>query len=70
MEPCDYWLEQENGSQICDITGKTCSCDGWQECCTLNGKTITAAIKEEEKVTLQELSLQTRRKKTDKEAVI
>ncbi len=67
MKSCDYWWDAGDGER-CDLTDGPCECGGDLRDCSLNGKAVDAALREEEKITLAETALRARRARKQQEA--
>jgi len=67
VRACDYWWNAGE-EEWCDLTGGSCECGGRQQDCSLNGKAVDAALREEEKATLAEAALRARRARRQQEA--
>ncbi|MCL5104976.1 MAG: hypothetical protein M1133_12800 [Armatimonadetes bacterium] len=59
---CEYWYNEDN-ADWCDLANSGCTCAGKEVNCALNGKSISAALREQEKMTLQEESLRARKRR-------
>lgn len=62
MELCDYWSE-DDGAEMCDLTSRACKCGGSDEQCCIKGRSITDVIKQAEKITLEETSLDAQKRR-------
>ncbi|MDH7601896.1 MAG: hypothetical protein QHI38_07085 [Armatimonadota bacterium] len=68
MKPCEYWWTDAN-VEWCDLTNSQCTCRGATSQCPLSGKAIEAALREQERITLEQLAMRARRTRKDAEAV-
>lgn len=62
MELCDYWSE-ENGAERCDLIDSACKCGGSGEQCSIKGRSITDVIRQAEKITLEQTSLDAQKRR-------
>ncbi|MGQ9454213.1 MAG: hypothetical protein ACUVRS_08785 [Armatimonadota bacterium] len=68
MRYCEYWWTTEN-EQWCDVTNSKCSCEGSISRCPLGGKSLSMALEEEERITLKQLAMRTKRPRKNAEAL-
>lgn len=67
MGQCAYWWTIDE-DQWCDLTDNACSCEGSEAQCALSGSAISAALLEQERMTLAETAQRARRRRSAEEA--
>lgn len=55
MEHCEFWWKNDQTEQ-CDLVNDVCKCSGCSEHCSIKGQSIVDALRKEEKITLEEAS--------------
>ncbi|MCL5103217.1 MAG: hypothetical protein M1133_03755 [Armatimonadetes bacterium] len=59
---CDYWCNDDN-EQWCDLAGSECKCGGKEVECALSDKSVSAAFREQEKMTMRETALRAQKRR-------
>jgi len=67
MAHCEYWISA-GSEQFCDLSADSCWCGGNDNRCALKDKSVSAALKDEERITLDDAALRARRRRSDRMA--
>ena len=60
---CEYWWQQDDAAQWCDLISETCACSGSNEQCGVKGRSIVDEMRQKGKITLDEASLRIQKRK-------
>ena len=63
MEQCEYWWQQDDKDQWCDLANQACGCGGSNERCGVKGRSAVDLMRQTGKITLEEASLRIQKRK-------
>ena len=63
MEQCEYWWQEDDEAQWCDLINEPCACGGSDERCCIKGRSIVDVARQARKITLGDASLRIQKRK-------
>lgn len=63
MEQCEYWWQQDDGIQWCDLSSQGCGCSGSNEHCGNKGRAIVDAMRQTGKNPLDDASMRIQKRR-------